>query len=121
MSDDRDAAGFDCLLAEVVRGREFCETPCECCHGRLLEELADLIDPDTTKSPELTTKCDRDALLALAGEILENADLSRELHDEMLNEKRLDMALTFHEYACELREYAIRIREALGVTFGGRL
>ena len=64
MSDERDAAGFDCLLAEVVRGREFCETPCEHCHGRLLGELADLIDPDTTgdtttnttKSAEDTTK-----------------------------------------------------------------
>lgn len=49
MSDERDAAGFvDCLLAEVVRGREFCETPCEECHARLLGELADLIDPDGT-------------------------------------------------------------------------
>ena len=46
MSDERDAAGFvDCLLAEVVRGREFCETPCEECHARLLGELADLIEP----------------------------------------------------------------------------
>ena len=45
MSDERDAAGFDCLLAEAVRGREFCETPCEHCHGRLLGELADLIEP----------------------------------------------------------------------------
>lgn len=46
MSDERDAAGFiDCLLAEMIRGREFCETPCEECHARLLGELADLIDP----------------------------------------------------------------------------
>ena len=45
MSDERDAAGFDCLLAEVVRGREFCETPCEECRARLLGELADLIEP----------------------------------------------------------------------------
>ena len=45
MSDERDAAGFDCLLAEVVRGRDFCETPCEECHARLLGELADLIEP----------------------------------------------------------------------------
>lgn len=61
-------------------------------------------------------RIDRDELLALADEIMENANLSRELHDEMLNEKRLDMALTFHEYACELREYAHRIREVLGVS-----
>lgn len=46
MSHDRDEVAFDCLLAEVVRGREFCETSCEHCHGRLLDELADLIDPD---------------------------------------------------------------------------
>lgn len=76
--------------------------------GERLERLAN------DAAAELTG-IDRDALLELADEILENADLSRELHDEMLNEKRLDMALTFHEYACELREYARRIREALGV------
>ena len=44
--------------------------------------LADLIDPDTTtdttKSPELTTKCDRDALLALADEYEANARRIRE-------------------------------------------
>lgn len=42
-----------------------------------VRSLADLIDPDTTtdttKSPELTTKCDRDALLALADELEEDA------------------------------------------------
>ena len=52
MSDERDAAGFvDCLLAEVVRGREFCETPCEECHARLLGELADLIEPSIPADP----------------------------------------------------------------------
>lgn len=61
---------------------------------------------------------DREKLLALADEIWKNADLSSELHSEMLKEKRLDMALTFHEYAYELREYAERIREALGVVDG---
>ena len=39
----------------------------------LFDRLADLIEPDTTtdttKAPDLTTKCDRDALLALADEI----------------------------------------------------
>ena len=55
MSDERDAAGFDCLLAEVVRGREFCETPCEHCHGRLLDELADLIEPASTSSDSAPT------------------------------------------------------------------
>ena len=52
MSDERDAAGFvDCLLAEVVRGREFCEAPCEECHARLLGELADLIEPSIPADP----------------------------------------------------------------------
>ena len=52
MSDERDAAGFvDCLLAEVVRGRDFCETPCEECHARLLGELADLIEPSIPADP----------------------------------------------------------------------
>lgn len=55
MSDERDAAGFDCLLAEVVRGREFCETPCEHCHARLLGELADLIEPAPTSSDKAPT------------------------------------------------------------------
>ena len=46
MADDRDAESFDCLLAEAVMGRDFCETPCESCHGRVLGELADLIEPE---------------------------------------------------------------------------
>lgn len=97
--------------------------------------LADLIEPsepkvkcvaevkvDGERLEKLThdaavelTGIDRDALLALADEIWENADISRELHGEMLKEKRLDMALTFHEYALELREYTDRILDALGV------
>ena len=87
MSDERDAAGFvDCLLAEVVRGREFCETPCEECHARLLGELADLIEPS----------CDRDALLALADE----CDMMR------------DDGLPIGSY--EIDRIARRIREACG-------
>lgn len=69
----------------------------------IAHHLADLIDPDTTtdttKSPELTTKCDRDALLALADEMeidgagaLDDGDWCKPL----------------------LVEYARRIREALG-------
>ena len=99
MSDERDAAGFDCLLAEVVRGREFCETPCEECRARLLGELADLIDPgDTSQGCRDTVACDREALLALADEMDERAP--------------------YGWYSGErdsLREYASRIREALGV------
>lgn len=108
MSDERDAAGFDCLLAEVVRGREFCETPCEECHRRLAAELADLIEPSIPADPgeaglacvdafirEHTEKpVDRDALLALADDIDSDADNG--------------MGGTF------LRYYARRIREALG-------
>ena len=41
-------------------------------HRQAWLSLADLIDPDTTtdttKSPDVTTKCDREALLALADE-----------------------------------------------------
>ena len=69
MSDERDAAGFvDCLLAEVIRGREFCETPCEECHARLLGELADLIEP-SDHIGDSGKKVDREALLALADEL----------------------------------------------------
>ena len=69
MSDERDAAGFvDCLLAEVVRGREFCETPCEECHTRLLGELADLIEP-SDHIGDSDKMVDRDALLELAKEL----------------------------------------------------
>ena len=95
MSDERDAAGFvDCLLAEVVRGREFCETPCEECHARLLGELADLIEPS----------CDRDALLALADEIhglVENQEI------------RFFHVVQVHEST--LATIEARIRKALGV------
>ena len=91
ISDERDAAGFvDCLLAEVVRGREFCETPCEHCHGRLLGELADLIEPS----------CDRDALLALADEM-----------DEVTCDNRGELSISLGD----VHGLARRIREALGV------
>ena len=67
------------------------------------DRLADLIDPDTTtdttKTPELTTKCDRDALLALADEM--EFDGAGALDDE-------DWCKPL------LVEYARRIREALG-------
>ena len=88
ISDERDAAGFDCLLAEAVRGREFCETPCEHCHARLLGELADLIE----------SSCDRAALLDIADE----CDMMR------------DDGLPIGSY--EIDRIARRIREALGVS-----
>ena len=96
MSDERDAAGFvDCLLAEVVRGREFCETPCEECHTRLLGELADLIEP-SDHIGDSDKMVDRDALLELADE-LEEGDVTY---------------LVSTQYV--LDEYARRIREACG-------
>lgn len=74
--------------------------PCD--YEELHARLADLIDPDTTtdttKTPELTTKCDRDALLALA--------------DEMENDTWYE---TGFDHLIAVR-FARRIREALGVT-----
>ena len=74
-----------------------------------VQRLADLIEPDTTtdttKSPELTTKCDRGALLALADEMEEFGNLPvkhpgiRVLHND--------------DFSRELG-YARRIREAVG-------
>lgn len=61
---------------------------------------------DTTKSPEVTTKCDRDALLALADEMEQIADGNR---------------LTGMMSIVRARSWADRIREALGVTVDGRL
>ena len=123
MSDERDAAGFvDCLLAEVVRCREFCEAPCEECHARLLGELADLIEPSDQKvkcvaevkvdgerleqlvhdaAVELTG-IDRDALLALADEMKE----------KVLVYDRLGLRVPTRD----VMGYADRIREALGVS-----
>ena len=97
MSDERDAAGFvDCLLAEVVRGREFCETPCEECHARLLGELADLIEPS----------CDRDALLALAEDVTYSAEVATAVDASKSAKLLADMLL----------DIARRIREACGVV-----
>ena len=96
MSDERDAAGFvDCLLAEVVRGREFCETPCEECHARLLGELADLIEP-SDHIGDSDKMVDRDALLDIADE----CDMMR------------DDGLPIGSY--EIYRIARRIREACG-------
>lgn len=73
MADDRDAESFDCLLAEAVKGHSYCETPCESCHGRVLGELADLIDPDCDEGRyegvHTARPVDREALLALADEL----------------------------------------------------
>lgn len=103
MADDRDAESFDCLLAEAVTGRDFCETPCESCHGRVLGELADLIDPDCDEGRyegvHTARPVDREALLALAAEMDEKARVH-------------PMAASA---PVEIRGYSRRIREALGV------
>ena len=57
---------------------------------------------DTTKTPTDTTKCDRDALLALAD------DMQREL----------DECASDHEIVGKLQYQIDRIREALGVDDG---
>ena len=96
MSDERDAAGFvDCLLAEVIRGREFCETPCEECHARLLGELADLIEPS----------CDRDALLRLARYMDMDVAETEAHFSNVISTKSVS-------------DYARRIREACGEVVG---
>lgn len=73
----------------------------------IAHRLADLIDPDTTtdttKSPELATKCDRDALLALA-DVMERKASNWDVTQG-------DVPLV---HAGHLLGYADRIREALG-------
>lgn len=75
--------------------------------------LADLIEPDTTSdttiSPELTTKCDRRALLALADEIEGPECVMRCCNDA-------SAGIMF--VALDHERIARRIREALGVTDG---
>ena len=114
MSDDRDAAGFDCLLANAVRGRDFCETPCEECHGRLLDELADLIDPDCDEGRyegvHTARPVDREALLALAEEMELAATRLRNLAGESASFGFLSRGLT----EAEAKGFARRIREACG-------
>ncbi len=113
----------------------------------IAHRLADLIEPDTTtdttKTPTDTTKCDRDALLALAEMIgkmqghstKEEADayeamlksMSVEIHpvdrdallalaDEMQSE--LDECEDEHEIVGKLQYRIDRIREALKVNGG---
>lgn len=94
MADERDAAGFDCLIANAVRGYYFCKTPCEDCHRRLLAELADLIEPT----------CDRATLLALAGEM--DHPIRQAVWNQTAGVRREHI----------MSEYARRIREACEVV-----
>ena len=130
MSDERDAAGFDCLLAEVVRGREFCETPCEHCHGRLLGELADLIEPSESKvmcvaevkiDGERLEKLAHDAAVELTGidrdALLELADALEDGFG-MTGSPSATQLKMLTGINVELRECSRIIREALGVSDG---
>ena len=74
--------------------------------------LADLIYPDTTtdttKTPGVTTKCDRDALLALAEDVTEAAAMATAVDAsksaEMLAELLLDIARRIREACGEVAE-----------------
>ena len=119
MSDERDAAGFvDCLLAEVIRGREFCETPCEECHARLLGELADLIEPS----------CDRDTPQKVAeemfGKMRHSTKEEADAYDAMLKSKSVEIHPVDRDallaLASGLEADADRIlRAARNARFGG--
>ena len=78
----------------------------------LFGRLADLICPDTTtdttKSPDVTTKCDRDALLELAEEAKKCAWYFGLDHDSDELRDRLE------EAAADFLDFASRIREACG-------
>lgn len=85
-----------CAFGNVERHRE----------SELFARLADLIDPDTatdtTKSPELTTKCDRDALLRLARYMDKDVAETEAHFSNVISTESVS-------------DYARRIREALGV------
>lgn len=94
----------DCHLASMVMGEKFCPSNCLECFETVCERLADLIETDTTtdttKSAQDTTKCDRDALLALADE-MEAWALTCDHYDRRM-------------LPIEVARYARRIREACG-------
>ena len=72
-------------------------------NSNIFNRLADLIEPDTTKPGSDTTKCDRDALLALADKLECDGDCNG-----------CDMGGGIW---CGAQVYAAcRIREALGVS-----
>ena len=115
------AQGFDCLLAEAVRGHEFCETPCDECHRSLAAELADLIDSSEPKvkcvaevkvDGEQLEKLAHDAAVELTGidrdALMELAKVLGGMGDRYNEHERYELGTTF-------KAIASRIREALGV------
>ena len=123
-----DMLGFDCPLAEAVRGHEFCEMPCDECHSRLSAELADLIDPDTTgdttEAAADTTKCVCDAT-ATHTDASATCDMSQSCRDAVACDREallgladeietdgVDCYVVSTQYV--LDEYARRIRDACG-------
>ena len=99
-------------ICDAVAGYLPAEHMHPCDYEELHDCLADLIDPDTTtdttKSPELTTKCDRDALLGLARWAKSNAWYFALDHPEDELRNRLTEAA---EYFSEVER---SIREACG-------
>ena len=79
--------------------------------GECYRAIADLIDPDTTtdttKSSDVTTKCDRDALLALANEMEEFGNLPV---------KHPGIRVLYNDDFSRELGYARRIREACGAA-----
>ena len=94
------------LLYRTIFGRYMHNQSAGRTYSEVAGRLADLIDPDTTtdttKTPTDTTKCDREALLALADELEEDACWEVQTPGDTSGAWRL-------KGACD------RIREALGV------
>lgn len=89
--------------------------------SELFTRLADLIEPDTTtdttKDAQDTTKCDRDALLALA-EVLSTPELETDCGTCPLRkwcEEARDSGNRITCFECKLWHTADVIREALGI------
>lgn len=109
IKDMREGCGHDmcCDLWSAIFDSDYrCTDLCDECEAAVLNSLADLIDTDTTtdttKSPDVTTKCDREALLVLADDVDGAADDSG----------------GFEPLAGMLRDIARCIREACGEVVG---
>lgn len=77
--------------------------------GRLLDALADLIDPDTDQLRDTTKLVDRDALLTIAGEM----EVTGREYRYMVSENFVTSDL-IDDAPEDFVEYARRIRKACG-------